>query len=180
MLKTVAMNRSALALLLAGVIVGAAGAQVGIPNYRTRYVTTGLFRVTAGETVNFHVTLDTGPAGLVRLRLLDPGGATVVEKPYKLAAGQSATLVHSVPGLYRAQADVESTLLRDRIVVATVEVLGDDAAGAAGVFGVGPAGVFGANGAAAGTFVKRTVCTPDGGHEYIDPDGQTPNPGGIR
>jgi hypothetical protein len=127
MFRTISIKRSTLGLLLAGVVVGAAGAQVVETFQRAGSDSTGLFTLSYGEGVKFSVSLDgrsPGPTGRVQMRLLDPNGTVKASQLVSLAPGRSATLAYDVPGRYRAQAEVyDSSLnLTDRTVATTVEV----------------------------------------------------------
>jgi hypothetical protein len=115
------------ACLIVGVLVGAAGAQV-LQTWQRRFLNTGLFAVSAGQTARFHVTLDDNrgqaPAGVV-LQVLDAKGAVVASRNAVLQPGESATLENPGPGLFRAHAEIVEPLLEAaprRAVVGTVEV----------------------------------------------------------
>jgi hypothetical protein len=132
MLRNIAMKSTAFGLVLLGIVVGVAGAQVVDTFRRAGSGGSGLFTVSSGEAVSFHVSLDDdtpGPVGRVQMRLFDQRGVVVARQLVALAPGQSATLTHDVPGWYRAQADVlESAFgLSDRRTVAsTVELFDVD------------------------------------------------------
>ena len=130
MLQTNGMKRRTLGLLMAGVVFGVNGAQAASPP--TRYLTSGLFTVHQREGVYFHVSLDDirgGPIATIIMRLIDETGAVRAARTVTLNPGQSATLTHDEPGLYRAQAEVyeQAVGLSDRrTVVGLVEVFGLD------------------------------------------------------
>lgn len=144
MVWTIAMERGALALLLAGAGAGVAGGQTlgtAPTTHRTGYCPGGLFTLTGGTlstptlgTVKFHVALDdrrSGPDGLVLMRLIDHEGTVVKAQTVLLRPGESATLEHAGFGLYRAQAEtfesVPNVDLSDRRrVVGTVELFDVD------------------------------------------------------
>jgi hypothetical protein len=136
MFSTIGTKAGALGLVLCGIVVGVAGAQVATATKfeRVGSTTTGLFTIAYGEAMNFHVALDdedSGPIGKVQMRLYDHTGTVRAKKVVSLAPGQSATLPWDRPGKYRAQYDVleleSATSLSDRREVAgTVEVHGPD------------------------------------------------------
>lgn len=132
MFSTRGMKAAALGLLLSGVVVGVAGAQITTRFQRVGSTTTGLFTIAAGEAIQFHVALDdddSGPVGRVQMRLLDETGVVRKKQLVTLEPGQSATLPWAKPGKYRAQYDVleNVTSVSDRREVAgTVEVRGPD------------------------------------------------------
>jgi hypothetical protein len=126
MFRTVAKKASAVGLLLAGVVIGAASAQVVGELQRSRVIMTGPFTVFDGETVDFHVARDsrssTTPA-TVRLRLFDPQGTVVVRRVVSLAPGQSATLTHDAAGRFHGEVEVfESAPGEAGFVESTLEV----------------------------------------------------------
>ena len=128
MFSTIATKASALGLLLTGIAVGVAGAQVATTFHRTEGAASGLFTLSIGEAMNFHVALDDntpGPVGRVKMRLYDHAGTLRAERLVSLAPGQSATLPWDVPGRYRVQAEVyesTSSLSARRQVATTVEL----------------------------------------------------------
>ena len=132
MMKTMGMKSAAIGLLLTGVAVGVAGAQIAESFQREGSASTGLFTLNSGEMINFHAALDddsSGPIGRVLMRLIDDQGIVRAGRVVSLAPGRSATLTYDVPGRYRAQAEMyESSLdLSDRRMVATsVELIGAD------------------------------------------------------
>jgi hypothetical protein len=132
MMKNIAVKSGALGLVLLGVVVGVAGAQVVDVFRRVASGGTGLFTVSAGEAARFNVSLDDdtgGPVGRVQMRLIDHRGVVVAKRLVTLAPGQSATMTHNVPGQYRVQADLlESAFdFTDRRAVAsTVELFNVD------------------------------------------------------
>jgi hypothetical protein len=132
MFSTRGTKAAALGLLLSGVVVGVAGAQVATRFERVGSTTTGVFTVAPGEAISFNVALDddlAGPVGQVQMRLYDDAGNVRKSKLVTLAPGQSATLPWAKPGRYRAQFDVlESAESRSdrREVAGTVEVHGPD------------------------------------------------------
>lgn len=108
MLSTTGKKAAALGVLLSGIVVGAAGAQVAT-FYRVGSTTSGLFTISHGQVMNFHVALDdddSGPVGKVQMRLFDDTGTVRAKKLVSLEPGQSATLSWPNPGKYRAQYDV--------------------------------------------------------------------------
>lgn len=115
-------------LLVVGVLVGAAGAQV-IEFARPRFLNTGLFSIEAGEGANFHVALDDragGPPARVLLQLFNHDGDVVArqEEPH-LEAGKSTTLAFRAPGLYSAHAQILEPTGRlggRRIMLGTLEI----------------------------------------------------------
>ena len=134
MFNTIGMKSAALGLLLllTGVAVGVAGAQIAGTFQRTGSTSTGLFTIHDGEAVNFSVSLDddsSGPVGRVLMRLIDDQGTVKVGRLVSLAPGRSATLPYNVPGRYRAQFEKQESTpsLSDRRSVAgTVEVFDVD------------------------------------------------------
>jgi len=122
-------------LLLVGVIAGAAGAQVVESLARPHFLNSGLFTLAADEVVHFNVTLDDGrgPEARVLLQLFDEKGDVVKRQDVSLVPGQSATLDHPGPGVFRAHAQIVEPsniqLGARRIVVGTVEILGSGVAG---------------------------------------------------
>jgi hypothetical protein len=154
-----------LALLLVGIVAGAGAAQVLPTLEPDSFLNTGLFSVGQGEGVNFHVSLDdrrTGPPTTVLLRLLDRSGAVVARREATLNPGQSTTLVHREPGLYRAHAEVvepDGALGARRIVLGTVEIFS---------FNLNDAGAMAL---VAASPISRFVCsTNDGGTNGRLPD----------
>jgi hypothetical protein len=126
MFRTVAVKGSAVGLLLVGVVIGAAGAQVVGATQLSRLIVTGPFTVLDGETANFHVARDsrssTAPA-TVRLRLFDSRGTVVGRTVVTLAPGQSATLTHGVAGRFHGEVEVfESAPGEAGFVESTLEV----------------------------------------------------------
>ena len=119
---------AALGLLLTGVGVGVAGAQIAESFQRKGSAATGLFTLGDGEAVNFHASLDddsSGPAGRVLMRLFDDQGVVRAGRIVSLTPGRSATLMYDVPGHYYAQAELyesSSNLSDRRGVSTTVEV----------------------------------------------------------
>jgi hypothetical protein len=117
-----------LALLLVGVVTGAAGAKVIQDRERIDFLGSGLFTVDPGESVNFNATLDDrrgGPPARVTLRLLDRKGAVVARRDVTLEPGDSATLVHNLPGVFRAQAQImepDIPLGSRRLLLSTIEI----------------------------------------------------------
>lgn len=102
MLKILGM-RAALGLVLAGLAVGAVGAQQPEP----RFLTLGLLTVGTGEGILFNMSLEEdsqGPPAIVQMNLIDQSGVVVRSRVVTLAPGQSATLPYTVPGRYRPQA----------------------------------------------------------------------------
>jgi hypothetical protein len=128
MFNTVRLKVAAIGLLLSGIVVGVAAAQVASTFRRTEGVASGLFTLAVGEAMNFHVALDdltSGPVGRVHMRLYDHAGVVRAERLVSLAPGQSATLPWDIPGKYRVQADVlesTSSLSSRRQVATTVEL----------------------------------------------------------
>ena len=126
MFRTVVTKGSAVGLLLAGVLMGVAGAQVAGALQLTRVIITGPFTVFDGETASFHVARDSKSptaAASVALRLFDARGRIVARRTVSLAPGQSATLTHAVAGQFHGEVEVSDTALADRgIVESTVEV----------------------------------------------------------
>jgi hypothetical protein len=134
MLKAIVARGSALGLLVVGVIVGAAGAEVVNGLQRTLHVTSGLFTVEQGESIDFHVALDgrsAGPVRTVLLRLVDELGTSKSSKVVTLGPGQAATLTHAAAGRFRALAEVYESAVDvgdRRFVATTVEVSEPNAA----------------------------------------------------
>ena len=132
MLRNITLKSGAFGLVLLGIVVGVAGAQVVETFQRVGSGATGLFTVSIGEALSFHVSLDddtSAPAGRVQMRLFDQRGAVVARQVVTLAPGQSATLTHDVPGTYRALADVYESafnLGNRRAVGTTVELFDVD------------------------------------------------------
>jgi hypothetical protein len=128
MFSTTRMKVTAVVLLLSGIAVGAAGAQVAATFRRTGGVASGLFTLAEGQAVNFSVALDdltSGPVGNVKMRLYDHMGTLRSERLVSLAPGRSATMPWDVPGRYRVQVDVlesSSSLSPRRQVATSVEV----------------------------------------------------------
>jgi hypothetical protein len=118
------------ALLLVGMMAGAAGVHAVQSLERARFLNSGLFTLAAGEAVNFNATLDDhrgGPPAKVLMRLLDSKGAVVARQDVVLEPGQSATLSYRLPGVFRAQAQIvepDVPLGTRRIVVSTIEIFG--------------------------------------------------------
>ena len=106
---TAAMKRVALALVLAGAVVGTAEADVTIPKdaARTCKCATGLVKAEQG-TSSFHVTLDEyGPGSVyVAMRFIDAAGTILKSQVVLLRRGASASLDFTGAGLVRVQADV--------------------------------------------------------------------------
>ena len=117
-----------LALLLVGVVTGAAGAKVIQDRERVDFLGSSLFTVDPGEAVNFNATLDDrrgGPPARVLLRLLDAKGTIVARRDVALEPGESATLVHNLPGVFRAQAQIVEPAIplgSRRLVMSTIEI----------------------------------------------------------
>ena len=126
MFRTVVTKGSAVGLLLAGVLIGAAGAQVVGAIQLSRVIITGPFTVFDGETVNLHVARDSRSptaSATVRLSLFDTKGSVVGSKVVTLAPGQSATLAHGVAGRFHGEVEVFESAPGERgIVESTVEV----------------------------------------------------------
>ena len=127
MFRTVATRGRALGLLLAGMMIGAASAQVIGATQLSRLIMTGPFTVLDGETANFHVARDSRSstaAATVRLRLFDARGAVVRRTAaVTLAPGQSATLTHAVAGVFHGEVEVfESAPGEAGFVESTLEV----------------------------------------------------------
>lgn len=118
------------ALLAAGILAGVAGAQAMQSIGRTRFVGSGLFSVSRAEGVNFHATLDDqrdGQPAKVLMTLIDAKGAIAARQEVTLAPGQSATLQHRGPGLYRALATFmsgDAPSSDRRALLTTVEIFG--------------------------------------------------------
>jgi hypothetical protein len=109
MFSTTGKKVAALGLLWSGIVVGVAGAQVAATFHRVGSTTSGLFTISNGQVMNFHVALDdddSGPVGKVQMRLIDDTGTVRAKKLVSLEPGQSATLSWPRPGKYRAQYDV--------------------------------------------------------------------------
>ncbi len=117
------------ALLVLGIVIGAGGVQAWQLLAPPTFLNTGLFTLGSGETALFNVTLDDerdAPSANVMMQLFDPRGAVVARQAVVLAAGQSATLKHDVPGVYRAHAEIVSPntiFTRRRRLVTTLEIL---------------------------------------------------------
>lgn len=116
--------------LLAGVLAGAAGAQVVEAVFRLQFLNTSLFTVTADQEAAFHVTLHDRRGALpvrVALRLFDAAGNPVGGHDAVLQAGASTTLRVPGPGDFRAHARiVDSTpvdLTLQRQISGSVEVI---------------------------------------------------------
>ncbi len=126
MFRNIAIKRSALGLLLLGIVVGAAGAQVVETFQRIGSQSTGLFTLSAGEELKFNVSLDGRGTTTTRvqMRLIDPNGTVRASQLVSLLPGRSATLPYDVPGRYRAHAEIfDSSLnLTDRSIATTVEM----------------------------------------------------------
>jgi hypothetical protein len=126
MFRAVITKGSAVGLLLAGVLIGAAGAQVIGAIQLSRVIITGTFTVFDGETANFHVARDSRSptaSATVLLRLFDEQGSVAARRVVTLAPGQSATLTHRVAGRYHGEAEVFESAPGERgIVESTVEV----------------------------------------------------------
>jgi hypothetical protein len=109
MSRELKLTRGVLALILAGVVVVAAGAQTTpLP----RFCTGGPFTLTGGEA-NFRLALDdnpTAPPMGVTMRLYDADGNIVARTNVQLAAGKTATLAFRGAGVYRAQATFDSLI----------------------------------------------------------------------
>ena len=108
----VAVKRSALALVLASAVAGAAEAQTAMvpPDARRSYkCSTSLFTIPEGHTASFSVTLDEyGPEQGVYavMRFLNPLGILMKHRTTTIRPGASVTLDHSVAGQYRLQAEL--------------------------------------------------------------------------
>ena len=132
MIRNTAVKSGAFGLVLLGIVVGVAGAQVVDTFRRVASGGTGLFTVSAGEAARFNVSLDddaAGPIGRVQMRLFDHRGVVVAKRLVSLAPGQSATMTHNVPGQYRVQADVLESAFAftdRRAVASTVELFNVD------------------------------------------------------
>ena len=131
--RTVMSRSSAwgVALLVVGIVTGAAGAQAVQLLQPSSFLNTGLFTLAKGEVVLYNVSLDDergGPPANVLMQLIDPRGVTVVRQVATLAPGQSATLKYDVPGVYRAHAEIVSgpgTPSDRRRLITSLEILGD-------------------------------------------------------
>lgn len=131
MLKNLIVKRGALVLLLVGMVVGAAGAQIAQNLYRSRYITTGLFTLESKGQARFHVSLDdrgNATDAQVIMRIYNQSGQVVKRQVVTLAPGQSSTLTFDntldAEATFRGQAEVfESalTLSDRRIVLASME-----------------------------------------------------------
>jgi hypothetical protein len=132
MMSKFKMHVIGVAILVTGVGIGVAGAQVAQALSQPSFLNTGLFSVRSGEQARFFVSLDDredGQPARVALEFIDEDGRVVARKAMTLAAGQSATLAADRPGRYRAHARVldEPRLLgARRTVVGTVEVENDN------------------------------------------------------
>ena len=134
MVRNAAITRGALALLLTSMFGGVAVAQLAPPGtQRTGYCPGGPLTLVRG-LVAFHLSLDDiqrAPAGLVLMRIIDRQGIVVASQSVWLQPGESATLVYTGSGLFRAQAETfESlatltTLSDRRTFVGTFELFDD-------------------------------------------------------
>ena len=134
------MSRSTtwgVALLVVGIVAGAAGAQAVQLLLPPSFLNTGLFTLGKGETALFNVTLDDNRDGApanVLMQLIDPQGVTVARQMATLSPGQSATLKYDIPGIYRAHAQIVSGSGEPsdrRRLLMTLEILGDPLGGLA-------------------------------------------------
>ena len=134
MFTLIALKRGALAAMLAGTVVGVAGAQTQSPpqNYsRAGYCAGGLFTLPGG-VAKFHVALDddsSQPSVFVLMRFINQQGTVVRAKTVMIAPGGSATLEYSGAGLYRMQAETYEPLIslsNRRSVVSSGELFGAD------------------------------------------------------
>ena len=98
-----------LALLLVGVIAGAAGANAVQSLERARFLVSGLFTLDPGEVGELQrrpSRTDAAAPGQVLLHLLDAKGAVVARRDVTLEPGQSATLALQPARFFRAQAQI--------------------------------------------------------------------------
>ncbi len=130
---TTATRTVASALLSTLMLCGVIEAQTPSGTERTGYCSAGPMTLVGGQ-VAFHVSLDDragGPAGHVRLRLIDRKGTVVASRSVWLQPGQSTTLTYTGTGLIRPQAETFESLstitgLSDRRkVVGTIELFDD-------------------------------------------------------
>lgn len=136
MLKSAVITRVAAGLFVVIMSAGAATAQECDNAPCRRYVNSGLFTVSPGEGVNFHVSIDDvrGAAPLnVLLRLFDSRGVVVARSEVVLQPGESTTLRFQQAGLYRAQmvipAAPDSSSAR-RAIIGSLEIAGGVSPGA--------------------------------------------------
>jgi len=109
MQKQRATKTIVLGCLLVGMLAGAAAAQVVEAIFRVQFLNTSLFTIHADQQAAFHVSLEDRQGGLparVSLRLVDPAGKTVAGHDAVLRAGESTTLRHAGPGVFRAHAQL--------------------------------------------------------------------------
>jgi hypothetical protein len=130
-------TRWGVALLVVGMAIGVGGAQAWQLLAPPQYLNTGLFTLGKGETAFFNVTLDDAagqPSANVMMHLFDRRGAAVARQAVVLLPGQSATLRHDIPGVYRAHAEIVSpdvTFTKRRRLLTTLEIHGDPLGGLA-------------------------------------------------
>ena len=121
-----------LALLLVGMLAGAAGVHAVQSLERARFLNSGLFTLAAGEGVNFNATLDDNAR---RSTGQGPDAVVRCEGHRRRASGRTArgrdsprSLAYRLPGVFRAQAQIVETrrdrLEPRRIVVSTIEIFG--------------------------------------------------------
>ena len=126
MFRTVVTKGSAVGLLLAGVLIGAASAQVAGAMQLSRVIITGPFTVFDGETTKLHVARDSRSptaSATVHLRLFNAQGSVVGRRVVTLGPGQSATLTHAVAGKFHGEVEVFESAPGERgTVESTVEV----------------------------------------------------------
>ena len=130
-------TRWGVALLVVGMAIGVGGAQAWQLLGKQQFLNTGLFTLGKGETAFFNVTLDDDagqPSANVIMQLFDRRGGIVARQAVVLAPGQSATLRHDIPGVYRAHAEIESPDVKfsnRRRLLTTLEIHGDPLGGLA-------------------------------------------------
>jgi hypothetical protein len=135
MLRTIAVKRGALALLLTSSLSGVAGAQVIVtppppPSAQTGYCIGGPFTITSG-VVLVHFALDgesEAPDVRVRIRLYDEAGNIVATRRVAtLARGTTVTLRYSGSAVVvRPQATVESLADLSALIAMQVELFDAD------------------------------------------------------
>jgi hypothetical protein len=112
--------------LLAGVLVGVAGAQVLF--YKPHFLNTGLFTLGPFEGANFRVTLDDEPAAApaqVELSFYDHAGVVVKKTTTILDPAESVSLQLVKVGVFRAHARVlepDTRFTSRRTLVSTLEI----------------------------------------------------------
>jgi hypothetical protein len=126
-MSSVKMLAVGMALLVAGVCLGAAGQAVRT-QLKPSYLNTGLFTVRDGEQARFFVSLDDqtgGETATVLLQFFDQDGNAAPSTTVTLGPGRSGMLEVSAAGRFRAHArvlDQPRLLGARRAVVGTVEV----------------------------------------------------------